>query len=84
MDELRDGSQIPDTGNQVFPMHIRQAMGGTVDITGMRAGTYSVCAAAVTGPVDDPGTLPISCVPAKLDASTPHANVSIVAPKPHK
>ena len=29
MDELRDGSQIPDSGNQVFPMHIRNAIGGT-------------------------------------------------------
>jgi hypothetical protein len=65
-------------------MHIRQAMGGAVDITGMRAGTYTVCAAPVRGPVDDPGALPISCVPAKLDASTPHASVSIVAPKPRK
>jgi hypothetical protein len=44
-DELRDGSLIP-FGAQVIPVYLRGALGGEVEIEGMRPGTHTACAMA--------------------------------------
>jgi RNA polymerase sigma factor (sigma-70 family) len=79
MQDLRDGSRMPQT-DQVIPMYIRGAPGGAIEITGLRAGVHTVCAAVPTGP--DPTTAPMKCAP--VDVTAAKATITVVVPKPKR
>ena len=80
--ELRSIDQLDAFGADPIPMHMRSAMGGAAEITGVRSGQYTVCAIPVFGPPpDDPDTLAIKCVPAKIGAATKQT-VDVVVPDP--
>ena len=59
----------------VVPLHIRGVMGGSVDVEGVRAGDYTLCVKAVTGPDDH---APIACQPVKV--GTGKQTVAIAVP----
>ena len=80
--ELRSIDQLDAFGDDPIPMHMRSAMGGPAEFIGVRPGQYTVCAIAVFGPPpDDPDTLPIKCMPAKIGAATKQT-VDVVVPEP--
>lgn len=80
--ELREVDQLDGFGDDPIPMHMRGAMGGTAEVAGVRPGTYTACAVPVFGPPpDDPDTMAIKCVPAKIGAG-PKVTVDIVVPDP--
>lgn len=80
--DLRSVDQLDAFGDDPIPMHIRGAMGGTGEVPGVRPGTYTACVVPVFGPPpDDPDTMAIKCVPAKIGAA-PKATVDIVVPDP--
>jgi Carboxypeptidase regulatory-like domain len=79
---LRQIDQLGVFGDKPTPIHMRAAMGGTGEINGVHPGQYTVCAMPVFGPPpDDPESLPIKCVPAKIGAATKQT-VDIVVPDP--
>ena len=80
--ELRAIDQLDVFGDDPIPMHIRGARGGTAEVTGVRPGTYTVCAVPVFGPPpEDPDTMAVKCMPAKIGAA-PKQTVDIVVPDP--
>lgn len=80
--ELRSIDQLDAFGDDPIPMHMRGAMGGSTEVAGVRPGQYTACIIAVFGPPpDDPDTLPIKCVPAKIGAG-PKQTIDVVVPDP--
>lgn len=81
---LREIDQLDVFGDKPIPIHMRGAMGGAAEVTGVRTGQYTVCAMPVFGPPpDDPDSLPIHCVAAKIGAAA-KASVDVVVPDPPK
>jgi protocatechuate 3,4-dioxygenase beta subunit len=79
---LRGIDQLDVFGDKPIPMHMRAAMGGTGEVTGVRPGQYTVCAIPVFGPPpDDPDAMSIKCTAAKIGAG-PKATIDIVVPEP--
>jgi RNA polymerase sigma factor (sigma-70 family) len=78
-DELRDGTQIP-FGEEVVPVYVRGAMGGTTEIEGMRPGTHTVCAIIGGGPMAEPSAQVMKCAQVKVTAGK--ATVSVSVPEP--
>jgi hypothetical protein len=84
LEDLRDGSRLAGMGDKVITTHIRGAMGGTVDIAGMRTGPVTVCGTIMSfPPPDDTMNLPFTCAHLKLDAAKVKETVDIVV-KPKK
>ncbi|MEO7093947.1 MAG: carboxypeptidase-like regulatory domain-containing protein, partial [Polyangiales bacterium] len=80
--ELRSIDQLDAFGADPIPMHMRRAMGGSAELTGVRPGQYTVCAVPVFGlPPDDPDSMAVKCMPAKIGAATKQT-VDVVVPDP--
>jgi len=72
-EELRDGSMIP-FGTQVIPVYMRGAIGGDVDIEGMRLGVHTACAM-----VGDP--IAMACGQVKVGSAKASITLTVAAPK---
>ena len=82
LEELRDGAGIPFS-DKVVPIYIRGAMGGPVEIAGVRPGAHTACAMDIAGMMGggDPTHAPFKCTKITLDAATPKRSVELVLPK---
>ncbi|MDX2089848.1 MAG: sigma-70 family RNA polymerase sigma factor [Kofleriaceae bacterium] len=77
-DELQDGTRIPS--DQVVPVYVRGAMGGSTEIEGMRPGMHTVCAILGGGPMPEPKAATMKCAQVKIAAGK--ATVSVTVPEP--
>ncbi len=81
--DLRALDQLPILRDTTVPIYIRGAMGGTVEITGLRPGAHTICVVTMAGPPpDDLSTLPVACVGAKLGPAKSSVEIVVPAAKP--
>jgi hypothetical protein len=72
-EELRDGSMIP-FGPDAIPVYLRGAIGGDVEIEGMRRGTHTACAL-----VGDP--IAMACGQVKVGSGKASITLTVAVPK---
>ena len=63
--EARALDQLTIFSATAVPLHLRGVMGGSVDVEGVRAGDYTLCVKAMTGPSPD-AAAPMGCQPVKV------------------
>jgi len=78
VDEMRDYTML-HKGDQVIPIYMRTAMGGTVEIAGVRPGPHTACAIFGNPMAQDPATVKFKCTQVKLTAAAKQA-VTITIP----
>ena len=79
-DQLRDFTLLDYSGDRVIPIYMRQAMGGAVEIEGLRVGPHTACAIFGNPRMVDPATSKLECV--KLDvrgAAKQQATITVPA-----
>ena len=65
---------------QVIPLYMRGALGGSTEIEGMRPGTHTVCATIGGGPMAAPGAQAMKCAQVKIGGGK--ATLAITVPAP--
>jgi len=78
VDEFRNYTLL-HKGDQIIPIYMRQAMGGSVDVAGVRTGIHTACAILGNPMMGDPATIKFKCVPVKVGAAAKQA-VTITIP----
>lgn len=80
-DELRDGTLLPATSH-VIPVYMRAALGGNVELEGLRPGVHTACAMVGGGPNPDPSSLAMGCTQVKIGSGKSTVTITVHAPKP--
>jgi RNA polymerase sigma factor (sigma-70 family) len=79
VEEFQDLSRVPYGPDQVIPVYMRPAIGGSVELTGLRPGVHTMCAVFGNPMVADPSTIKFKCTaPTKL--TNPKHAVTITVP----
>jgi hypothetical protein len=78
LDGMREYTMM-HKGDEVIPLYMRQAMGGTVQIEGLRTGTHTICAIFGNPMTADPATIKFKCTQAKLAGAKQTATVVVPA-----
>lgn len=78
IDDMRNYTKV-HTGDQIIPIYMRTAMGGTVDIAGVRTGPHTACAIFGNPMTADPATVKFKCTQLKV-GSAPKQAVTITVP----
>jgi RNA polymerase sigma factor (sigma-70 family) len=78
LDDVAQGTGFP-FGDTVVPIYLRGAPTGTIEITGMRPGTHTVCAMGLGG--GDPRTGALHCRRIELDAARPRHTIDLTLPR---
>lgn len=79
VDEFRDMSRVPFGPDQVIPVYMRPAVGGSVEIPGLRPGVHTICAIFGNPMQGDTSKVKFKCNPPTKLAGTKHA-VTITVP----
>jgi hypothetical protein len=69
VDEILGYIQL-QKGTEVIPIYMRVAMGGTVDIAGVRSGPHTACAIFGNPMTADPATVKFKCTQLRVGAAT--------------
>lgn len=78
VDQMREFTML-HKGDEIIPIYMRTAMGGTVDIAGVRPGPHTACAIFGNPMTGDPSTMKFKCTFAKLGAAAKQT-VTITVP----
>jgi hypothetical protein len=78
VDAMRDYTML-HKGDQVIPIHMRVAMGGTIDIAGVRTGPATACAIFGNPMTADPATVKFKCTQVKIGTAAKQT-VTITVP----